>query len=309
MALPAFSHIVLETKTAPAGSSYKAVVQVGHGCQGSATTGITVQIPVGFQGAKPYPKAGWTLALKQEKLAKPYDTHGKQTTEDVSVVSWTAASKEAALQDAYFDEFTLRGKLPDAAGPLWFKVLQSCVHGSNDWSEIPSSGSSTKGMKSPAALLEVTQSAQLADLPQPGQPVQIKDAWVRSTVAGQKGSGAFMTITASKAMRLVGVSSPVAGVAEVHEMKMEGDVMKMRALPALDLPAGKAVQLKSGGYHIMLMDLKQPLPKGSTMPLSLIFKDVKGHESRLELKLPVAASAPGAPTANAAAQDHSSHQH
>ena len=156
LALPVFSHVSLEGKTAPASSTYKAVFQVGHGCQGSATTGITVQIPAGFQGAKPYPKAGWTLSVQQEKLARPYDSHGKPVTEDVSVVSWTAAGKEAALQDAHFDEFVLRGKLPETAGPLWFKVLQTCESGSNDWSEVPASGSSAKGLKSPAALLEVT---------------------------------------------------------------------------------------------------------------------------------------------------------
>ena len=96
LAMPAFSHIVLETKTAATGSTYKAVFQVGHGCQGSATTGITVLLPAGFQGAKPYPKAGWILAVKQEKRAKPYASHGKPITEDVRVVSWTADSKEAA---------------------------------------------------------------------------------------------------------------------------------------------------------------------------------------------------------------------
>ena len=150
-----FAHVVLIDKSAPAGSAYKASFLVGHGCDGSATTGIAVQIPAGFQGAKPYPKSGWTLAVSKAKLAQPYDSHGKQVTEDVSVVTWTAASKDAALQDAYVDEFMLRGTLPHTSGPLWFKVLQTCENGSNDWHEIPASGQSTKGLKSPAVLLEV----------------------------------------------------------------------------------------------------------------------------------------------------------
>ena len=79
---------------------------------------------------------------------------------------------------------------------------------------------------------------------------------------------------------------------EVHEMKMEGDVMKMRAIPALDLPAGKAVELKPGGYHVMLMDLKAPLMKDTVVPLTLVFKDAKGAESKVELKVPVSAVAP-----------------
>ena len=309
LASPAFSHVVLETPTAPSGSTYQAVFQVGHGCQGSATTGITVRIPAGFQGAKPFPKAGWNVVVKQEKLDKPYDKHGKQVTQDVSVVSWTAASKAAALQDAHFDEFKLRGRLPNTAGPLWFKIIQRCGNASIDWSETPSSGTSTQGMKSPAALLEVTGNGQVAEQSQAGQPVAVSNAWVRSTVAGQKSSGAFMTVTARTAMDLVGIASPVAGVAEVHEMKMEADVMKMRALPALDLPAGKAVQLNPGGFHIMLMDLKQPLVNGSFVPLSLVLRDSKGIESRVELKLPVLATAPGAPALKTGAPDHSGHQH
>ena len=140
--LASFSHIVLENKSAPTGSNYKAVFQVGHGCNGAPTTAIAVQIPPGFEGAKPFAKAGWTIS-----------------TQGNTAVTWTAASKEAALPDAHVDEFILRGKLPDAAGPLWFKVMQTCDDGvsksSNHWADIPATGSSTKGLKTPAALLEV----------------------------------------------------------------------------------------------------------------------------------------------------------
>ncbi|MFS2033821.1 copper chaperone PCu(A)C [Polaromonas sp. CT11-55] len=146
---------------------------------------------------------------------------------------------------------------------------------------------------SQAALLLSLALGGTAALAQ-GAAVKVDGAWARATVQGQRGSGAFMSLTASEATRLVGVSSPVAGVAEVHEMKMEGDVMKMRALPSLELPAGKKVEFKPGGYHVMLMDLKAPLAKDSTIPLTLLFKDAKGVESKLELKLPVATAAPGA---------------
>lgn len=126
------------------------------------------------------------------------------------------------------------------------------------------------------------------------QTVEVKDAWVRTSVQGQKATGAFMKITAKDSVRLVGVSTPVAGVAEVHEMKLEGDVMKMRAVPeGLELPAGKTVALKPGGYHVMLMDLKAPLTKNSTVPLTLVFKNAKGVESKVELKVPVSTVAPG----------------
>jgi copper(I)-binding protein len=126
------------------------------------------------------------------------------------------------------------------------------------------------------------------------QNIDIKDAWIRTSVPGQKATGAFMRITAKDGTKLVGASSPAAGVAEVHEMKMEGDVMKMRAVTGgLDIAAGKTMELKPGGYHVMLMDLKAPLAKDSTVPVTLTFKDAKGVQSKLELKLPVSTVAPG----------------
>ena len=123
--------------------------------------------------------------------------------------------------------------------------------------------------------------------------VKVEGAWARATVQGQMGTGAFMSLTAKEGTTLIGVSSPIAGVAEVHEMKMEGDIMKMRAMPVLDLPAGKKVDLKPGGFHVMLMDLKAPLAKDSTVPMTLLFKNAQGVQSKLELKLPVSAVAPG----------------
>ena len=124
------------------------------------------------------------------------------------------------------------------------------------------------------------------------QTVEIKDAWIRTSVQGQKATGAFMKITAKEGTRLVSVASPVAGVAEVHEMKMDGGVMTMRAVTGgLELPAGKTVELKPGGFHVMLMDLKAALPKDSTVPMTLTFKDAKGVESKVELKVPVATAA------------------
>jgi periplasmic copper chaperone A len=123
--------------------------------------------------------------------------------------------------------------------------------------------------------------------------VSITQAWVRGTAEGQTGTGGFMTLTAKKPLRLLGISSSVAGVGELHEMKMEGDVMKMRALPnGLDLPAGKAVEFKSGGNHIMLMDLNQTLKYGTTVPVTLMFADAQGKKSNLTVQMPVAFRAP-----------------
>jgi copper(I)-binding protein len=138
------------------------------------------------------------------------------------------------------------------------------------------------------------------------QTVDVKDAWIRTAVAGQKATGAFMKITAKDGAKLVAAFSPAAGVTEVHEMKMEGDIMRMRAVQGgLDLPAGKTVELKPGGYHVMLMDLKTALPKDSTVPMTLTFKDASGTESKVELKVPVTTLAPGGKMGDMPAMDHS----
>ncbi len=152
---------------------------------------------------------------------------------------------------------------------------------------------------SSAFLLAVSLSSSLA-----AQTVEVKNAWVRATVQGQKATGAFMTLTAKSGASLVGVSTPVANVAEVHEMKIEGDVMKMRAMPkGLNLPAGQSIALNPGGYHLMLMDLKLPLKADTTIPLTLIFRDSKGVESKTELRVPVSRSAPS----NAMSAEHKHH--
>lgn len=154
----AFGHIVLEDQAALAGRSYKAVFKVGHACEGSPTTAIRVTMPAGFTGAKPMPKAGWRLDIKTAKLAVPYDSYGKLVTEDVSEITWTATSKDSWLSEAQYDEFVLRGGLPQKDGAMWFKVLQTCDKGSIDWSQIPAAGVDAHSLKSPAALLEIIPS-------------------------------------------------------------------------------------------------------------------------------------------------------
>lgn len=139
----------------------------------------------------------------------------------------------------------------------------------------------------------------------------VQGAWVRATVAGQSGTGAFMTLTAREDLRLVGVSSPAAGVAEIHEMKMgANNVMEMRPVTELALPKGRAVELKPGGYHLMLMSLKQPLLKGSQVSLTLRLKNSKGEESKLQLTapaLPSPAQRPSEKDSQPMPMDHHKH--
>ena len=113
--------------------------------------------------------------------------------------------------------------------------------------------------------------------------VAVTDPWVRATVPQQKATGAFMQITAAADVRLVEARSPAANIVELHEMVMEKDVMKMRALPGLDLPAGKTVELKPGGYHVMLIDLKAQVKEGDVVPLTVVVEDKNGKRESIEI--------------------------
>jgi uncharacterized protein YcnI len=150
------AHVTLDNAVAPAATSFKAAFRVGHGCEaGSATHTLVVRVPDGFAGAKPMPKAGWAIEVVRGPLAAPDDSHGRKVTEDFVEVTWRATSREAWVQDAWYDEFVLRGHTPAQDGPLWFKVRQVCDKGQWDWADVPASGTSTKGLKAPAALLDV----------------------------------------------------------------------------------------------------------------------------------------------------------
>ncbi len=122
-----------------------------------------------------------------------------------------------------------------------------------------------------AATLMVGASAAQA----PGQ-IQVKDAWARP---GQSGTGAYMTLMAPQGAILTGVATTVAGVAELHRMILENNVMKMDAVSSIPLPAGREVQLKSGGYHVMLMDLKKPLNNGDQFTLQLQLVDTQSMKT------------------------------
>jgi periplasmic copper chaperone A len=110
--------------------------------------------------------------------------------------------------------------------------------------------------------------------------VSVEGAWARPTVPGQQGGGGYVTLTSATGDRLLGGSTPVAQQLELHTMSMQGDVMQMRQVEAIDLPAGKKVELKSGGLHIMFTGLKQPLALGSKLPVTLKFE--KAGEVKVE---------------------------
>jgi uncharacterized protein YcnI len=138
-ASPATAHVTLEKRQAPVGSYYKAVFAVSHGCAGSATVKLRVQIPEGVIGIKPMPKPGWTLETVKGKYATEYEFHGSKLSEGVKEVVWSGGK----LADDNFDEFIFSSYLTPGLKPdttLYFPVVQECEQGVSRWIDIPKEG-------------------------------------------------------------------------------------------------------------------------------------------------------------------------
>jgi len=151
------AHVTLETGEAPVGSTYKAVLQVGHGCEGAATTRIRVQIPEGVIAVKPMPKPGWALDTVVAPYAQPYDYYGEKLGEGVTEISWTGH-----LPDAYYDEFVFRARLTDglAVGTdLTFPIVQECGNEASRWIEIPAAGQDPDSLEHPAPGVTLLRAA------------------------------------------------------------------------------------------------------------------------------------------------------
>lgn len=133
------------------------------------------------------------------------------------------------------------------------------------------------------ALVATALLISAASLPAWAANVTVTDAWARATMPGQKVSGAYMQIRSDADARLVGASSPAVPRVEMHEMKMDGDVMRMREVGAIELPKGKTVSLQPGGLHIMLMNLTQPIAAGDVVPLTLVIES-GGKRQTVEVK-------------------------
>lgn len=277
----ASAHIAIDPPVAEAGATWRGVVRVGHGCDASATTAIEVNFPAGVSVVNARAGNGWQVALTPQR------------------VTWTA-SQAQGLATKEAGEFPLELRVPAAQGQVWLAAVQHCGAVAIDWSQVPAQGTSTEGMKTPAVSLKVVSGAEAAAW---RMRPSVDGAWARASLPGQPSSGAYMRITAKEPTQLVAVTSPLASAA-VHEMKMEGNVMRMRPAGALDLSVGRAFELKPGSYHVMLQDLKQPLVAGSSLPMTLVFRNANGVESRTELRVPVLAQPP-----QGGAAGHAGHTH
>ena len=158
----AFAHITLETGEASPNSTYKAVLRVGHGCEGKPTTAVRVRIPEGVIAVKPMPKPGWQLATKEGKYAQSYDYYGTPLTEGVTEIAWSGGE----LPDAWYDEFVFRGRLTGFAPGtvVYFPVVQECPDGAVErWIEIPAPGKGEDDYESPAPGVKIVDRPAAAD--------------------------------------------------------------------------------------------------------------------------------------------------
>jgi uncharacterized protein YcnI len=153
----ASAHVTFEVPQATAGSTYKAVLRVPHGCEGSPTHTVRIKLPSGITAAKPQPKPGWSVSSVKGKLATPYtDGHGNTITEGIVEVAWTGGK----LLDEHFDEFVVRIGLPNTPNvTLSFPTVQECEKGVHRWIEIPAAGKNADDYKEPAPQLRLVPKA------------------------------------------------------------------------------------------------------------------------------------------------------
>jgi periplasmic copper chaperone A len=269
----AVAHPGLEVKEAKIGAGYKAVIKIPHGCEKSATTKLRVQIPQGMIAVKPMPKPGWTIETVRGPYARSYPFyHGAQLSEGVREIIW-----KGSLPDDYFDEFVFVGFLADslqADTTLYLPIYQDCEKGSHAWIEVPAAGQSAHQLASPAVGLKLLASDKKTATYQIGALV-VDTPWARATPAGvQVGAGYLkVTNTGSEPDRLIGGSLADAASVEMHETQMTGDVAKMRRVDkGVEIKPGQSVEFAPGGYHLMLMGLKQPLKNGDVVQGTLVFE-------------------------------------
>jgi hypothetical protein len=151
MATPAAAHVVLAQPQATSGGYYAGFFRVSHGCKGSPTVTLRIEIPEAVISAKPQPKPGWSHSVERTPLAEPRPSESGPVTHRVTAITW-----RGRLDDAEFDQFGVMMRLPNQSEPLYFPVIQTCETGERRWTEVPRSGQSRHELESPAAMLELT---------------------------------------------------------------------------------------------------------------------------------------------------------
>jgi copper(I)-binding protein len=308
-ALPAVessAHVILNKTDAKIGAPYKAVLVIPHGCEGSATTRLTVTIPEGMIAVKPLPKPGWKIDVVKGGYQRTYAfMHGMQVSEGVKEITWTGR-----LDDGFYDEFAFAGFIADSLKDgerLAFPAVQQCEVGSASWSEVAAAGQDPHSLKFPAPLLRLA-AAEGAKASVSKGDITVTAPWSRATPGGAKVGGGYLTIQnkGAAADRLIGASTDAASTVEVHEMTMNNGVMTMRPVEGgLVVPPGQTVALSPGGYHLMLMGLKGPLSQGRSVTVTLEFE----HAGKISVDFEVLGVGAQGPGTSAQAPGGETHDH
>ena len=300
-ATQAHAHATLENTQGQPGKSYKGVVRIGHGCEGTATTTLKVSIPEGMIGVKPMPKPGWKLETIKGEYAGTYTLYSEKLTNGVKEIIWSGGN----LPDDFYDEFVFSGAIAKdltADKPLYVPMVQECEKGVHNWVQIPAPGQDAHALKEPAPSIRLI-AAPVAPVSVKLGDLMISQPWARATPLGAPVAGGYIRIenTGTVADRLVSGVSDISAVLDFHQMRTEEGVMKMRALEdGLLIPPGQTVELKPGGYHIMFTGLKRQLKAGESFKASLVFE--KAGPVTLEFRVEgIGASAP------AGGDDHAGH--
>ena len=288
---PAPAHVAFETPQASPNSPYKAVLRIPHGCAGQPTLKVRVRIPEGIVAVRPMPKAGWTLATARGSYVRTYQVHGETLSEGVTEIVWSGS-----LDDGHYDEFVFQARFTDAYQPgatVHFPVLQECGTLTKEWVQVPAAGQDPHSLASPAPGVKIIAAAGAGTAARAGT-LTIEQPWSRATPGGARVGGGYVRITNNGPSpdRLIGGSFPLAGRVEVHEMRMDGDVMRMKPVEGgLEIKPGATVELRPGAHHLMFMDLKEPLREGRTIKGTLVFEKAGAVEVEYTVR-PIGGAAP-----------------
>ena len=264
------AHVVLSEQQARPGASYNAHFKVGHGCDGSPTTALTITMPDGVSGVMPQEKPGWSSKTERD---------GAKTS-----VSFSGGRLAADMPGEFVVVMTLPGK----EGPLAFPVLQTCEKGSETWSELPAADGHK--LSNPAPVLTLTKTPvnkdggmTMAGMNMPGMAVggpgktapagvTVKDAWIRALPGT---SGGYFTLHngGSKPVVLTGADSPGCGMLMIHKSEDKGGMSSMVHVSEVPVAAGADVEFTPGSFHLMCMDTKPSVKPGANVPVTLSFKD------------------------------------
>mgnify|MGYP003576380288 CR=1 FL=1 len=292
------AHATFTPSTATAEKYVVLALQVPHGCDGKATNEVRIELPEGFVFAKPQPKPGWDLEIIKGEYKNSYDNHGTAVTAGPVEIRW----KGGDLPDEFYDTFVVRGKIAGIAPgtELAFPATQLCgTDASVAWTEVAAPGVNAHSLENPAPVVKVVADkseghdahAHGAGQPAKDGDVELEGAYARAMLPGQPVGGGFVTLRNGGSVddRLISVSSPAAGTVELHEMAMQGEVMRMRKLnEGIPLPAGETVELKPGGLHLMFMQVEKPFKEGDSVPVTLTFQKA----GSVDIVLPIRAAGP-----------------